>query len=193
MTPVAAPPALRAPYPQALAQWTRLDDGAPVLIRPIRADDADRLVALYARLSRTSAYHRFFTVLPRLPEAWARRLADVDYDRRLALVAEREGPDGVALIGVARWEPADEPDTVEVALVVEDPWQGHGLGARLFQALLDAAAARGVRRYVAYVLGDNRRMLGLLARLTEVEERTIEDGVVRLRFRRRPLEAARAG
>ncbi len=193
MTPVAAAPAARAAYPRELTRWTRLDDDTPVLVRPIRAEDAGRLVALYARLSRTSAYQRFFTVMPRLPEAWARELADVDYQRRLALVAERDGGDGVELIGVARYEPSDEAGTVEVALVVEDAWQGHGLGVRLLEALLDAAAARGHRRFVAYVLGENRRMLALLARLVDVRERTVEDGVVRLGFARREADAARAG
>lgn len=173
-------PARRAPYPRELARWIRLEDGTAALVRAIRPDDADRLAELYGRLSRQTAYQRFFTVMPRLPSEWARQLADVDYDTRLALVAERDGAHGVELIGVARYEPSDEPETAEIALVVEDAWQGRGLGVRLLEALLAAAVARGRHRFVAYVLGDNRRMLGLLARLTDVRECAVDDGVVRL-------------
>ncbi len=119
-----------------------------MLVRPIRADDAQRLVELYARLSRHTAYQRFFTVIKRLPPGWAAILATVDYERRLALV------------GVARWEPAgDRDDTVEVAFVVQDEWQNRGLGTRLFLDSLAAAQARHHTRFVAYVLSDNTRML----------------------------------
>src|SRR2546422_2431498 len=50
---------------------------------------------------------------------------------RSALVAEHDGADGVEIIGVGRYEPTDEPDTVEVAFVVEDGWQGRRLGTIL--------------------------------------------------------------
>jgi len=85
-----------------------LRDGTLAHMRPIRTDDAPRLVALYDHLSRDTRYHRFFSVMRRLPPDWARFLADVDYEQRLALVIESpEDPD--TLITVARYEPAGEP------------------------------------------------------------------------------------
>ena len=55
---------------------------------------------------------------------------------------------------------------------------------------LDAAEARGIRRFRAYVLADNSRMLDLLSRFTEIRERHLEAGVVNLLFERRADEAA---
>jgi RimJ/RimL family protein N-acetyltransferase len=182
-----------AAYPHDLERWTRLRDGTPVFIRPIRAEDAPRLIETYDRLSRHTAYQRFFTVLRRLPPDWARILAEVDYQRRLALVAEHETPHGVELIGVGRWEPTETPDTVEVAFVVEDGWQGKGLGTILVSELLAAATRRGIRRFQAYVLADNRRMLELLTRLVAVHSRTVESGVVALEFTTRAESASRPG
>ena len=156
-----------------------LKDGSRVQVRPIRPDDARRLIELYDRLSRDTAYHRFFTVMRRLPPDWARFLADVDYVRRFALVVERAVADHVELIAVARYEPA-EPGTAEVAFVVQDGWQGMGLGTLLLGDLLRAARANGIERFRAWVLADNRRMLDLLARFTEVRERTLQQGVVEL-------------
>ncbi len=121
----------------------------------------------------------------RLPPDWAHEFATVDYERRLALVAERLTADAPELIGVARYEPSEESDTAEIALVVEDAWQGHGLGVTLLGDLLAAAEARGIRRFVAYVLGDNRRMLNLLARHADVRDRSVESGVVTLILRRK--------
>ena len=122
----------------------------------------------------------------RLPPDWARFLAEVDYRRRLALVVERGPRKAPELIAVARYEPTDRPDTAEVAFVVMDGWQGKGIGTALLGDLLAAAEARGVRRFRAWVLADNPRMLDLLDRFTDVKERKIESGVVELTFTRRP-------
>jgi RimJ/RimL family protein N-acetyltransferase len=174
------------PYPKDLERAVRLANDALVWLRPIRPDDAPRLIALYGRLSTRSAYQRFFTVMKRLPPDWAQVFATVDFQRRLAIVAERDTPMGSELIGVGRYEPGDADDTVEVAFVVEDGWQGFGLGPILLDAVLRAGEARGIQRFRAYVLADNSRMLKLLDRHTDVVDRRLEDGVVALLFRPRP-------
>jgi RimJ/RimL family protein N-acetyltransferase len=172
-------------YPTHLEREITLADGARVVLRPIRPEDESLLVDLYDRLSRDSRYQRFFSVMRRLPPDWARFLANVDYRQRFALVAEAPG-DPDTLIAVARYEPAGEPDTVEVALVVQDAWQGRGLGSVLFRELLAAAEANGIRQFRAWVLADNRRMLALIARLGDVQRRAFERGVLDLTFVAKP-------
>jgi RimJ/RimL family protein N-acetyltransferase len=175
-----------------LARFDRpvtLRDGTRVRMRPIRPDDARRLVMLYDRLSRDTRYDRFFSVMRRLPPDWARFLADVDYRTRLALVVEApDDPD--TLIAVARYEPAGEPGLAEVAFVVQDGWQDRGLGTVLFGELLQAAAVNGIARFRAWVLASNRRMLDLIVRLGEVTRRSIEQGVVELEFSGRPARSS---
>jgi RimJ/RimL family protein N-acetyltransferase len=121
----------------------------------------------------------------RLPPDWARFLADVDYRRRLALVVESPD-DPETVIAVARYEPTAEPDAAEVAFVVADRWQNRGLGAILFRELLAAAELNGIRRFRAWVLGDNRRMLDLIARFADIRQRAFAQGVVELEFVARP-------
>jgi RimJ/RimL family protein N-acetyltransferase len=175
-----------AAYPAELDRMIALRDGTELRLRPIRPDDAPRLIEYYGRLSAHTAYQRFFTVMKRLPPDWARFLAVVDYRRRFALVAERGPRHAPELIGVARYEPTEREDIAEVAFVVQDDWQGRGLGAILVRELLAAAGARGIRRFRAYVLAENSRMLSLLRRLTHVEESKTESGVVALIFTARP-------
>ena len=169
-------------YPVELERLLTLRDGAVVRLRPIRPDDAPRLQALHSRLSSDTAYQRFFAIVKRLPPDWARVLATVDYRRRLALVVELPSGDDPELIAVGRYDALDEPDTVEVAFVVQDSWQNRGLGTLLFDAILGAAADRSYRRFRAYVLADNRRMLDLITRFRRVESRKTEQGVTELVF-----------
>jgi acetyltransferase len=180
-------------YPKELEREIALPDGARLRLRPIRPEDQGRLIAFYDRLSRHTAYQRFFAVMRRLPPDWAHFLANVDYERRLALLAEHGPPDEPELIGVARYEPTDRPDTAEIAFVIQDRWQNRGLGTLMLDALLAAAAARGIRRFRAYVLASNMRMIDLLVRFMDVQERVTQSGVTELLLTRRPAPAPRQG
>jgi len=164
-----------------------LRDGATIMLRPIRPEDERELTALYSRLSPETAYQRFFSVMARLPPDWARILANVDYDKRMAIVAVAPGSQ---LIGVARYDYDDAAKEAEIALVVQDGWQGKGLGTILLRELLAYAATKGIHRFRAYVLGDNRRMLDLLARTTQVLERHTERGITSLLLAHLPARDA---
>ena len=172
-------------YPGHLEREITLADGARVVLRPIRPDDESLLVDLYDRLSRDSRYQRFFSVMRRLPPDWAHFLANVDYRRRFAYVLELRSPAPPRIIGVGRYEPTEQDGVAEVAFVVQDEWQGRGLGALLFKELLAVAEANGVRRFRAWVLGDNRRMLGLISHLGDITSRRLDAGVYELDFTRR--------
>ncbi len=177
-------------YPREYEREVTLKDGTRVRIRPVLPEDESRLVTLYGRLSPHAAYQRFFTVMKRLPPDWAHSFANVDYRRRMALVAERDLDWRPELIGVARFEPSDEADTAEVAMVVQDHWQGKGLGTILLGDILRAAEANGFHRFRAYVLAENHRMLDVLSRLTDIQQRRTEAGVVDILFTRRRTPAA---
>jgi RimJ/RimL family protein N-acetyltransferase len=181
----ASPPANPPAYPRSLEQAVVLRDGTQVRLRPIRPEDQDRLISFYDRLSRHTAYQRFFSVMRRLPPDWAHLLANVDYRRRLALLAEQGPAEAPELVGVARYEPTDRDDTAEVAFVIQDRWQNRGLGTIMLDALLAAAEARDIRRFRAWVLAGNGRMIDLLMRFTDVSEYHTESGVTELLFTRR--------
>lgn len=176
-------------YPSELEREIVLRDGARLRLRPIRPEDQPRLIEFYDGLSRQTAYQRFFALMRRLPPDWAHLLANVDYERRLALLAEHVEAGAAELVGVARYEPTDRPDTAELAFVIQDAWQNRGLGTVMLDALLAAAEARGIRRFRAYVLASNPRMIDLLVRFTEVLERRADSGVAELLLARRPRPA----
>jgi len=165
-------------------QVVTLGNGASVRLRPIRPDDEPRLMALSDRLSPRTLYERFFSVRRLRPEE-AHAFANVDYRQRMAVVAEVDTGPEPELVGVARYGCSDEETTADVGLVVEDGWQGIGLGSILLEEILRAGEQRGIMEFGADVLTENRRALTLLARHTAITRRTVNYGVAGIVFRRR--------
>jgi RimJ/RimL family protein N-acetyltransferase len=178
-------------YPSDLERDITLGDGARIHLRAIRPDDEERLISFHDHLSGQTAYQRFFNAWRHLPRDTAHFLANVDYRRRLALVAEHKEGACRTLVGVARYDCTDQPDIAEIAFVIQDEWQNRGLGTIMLEALLTAAAERGIDRFRAYVLASNGRMLDMLTRFTDIRERHTEGGVTELLLTRRPPPTGR--
>ena len=158
-----------------------LDDGSQVNIRPIQPNSERLLISTFKRLSPQSVYRRFFSPLRELPADLVSHLANVDYVRRSALIAESEkGDDDV--VGVARYDSTGVPGTAEVALVVIDDWQGRGLGRILLHSIMSAASKNGFYRFSGHVLLENRPMLRLLETECDILTRRIEGEVVTVTF-----------
>ena len=154
------------PFPSDLEHEVALRDGSHVLLRPIRPEDADMEAAFIRALSPQSRYLRFMEHMTELSTSMLIRFTQIDYDREMALVALVPGPDGEPLqVGVARYITNPDGESCDFGLVVSDDWQGRGLGRILMQALMDCAAARGLRRIEGQVMAANRGMLQLMERL----------------------------
>jgi acetyl coenzyme A synthetase (ADP forming)-like protein len=134
-----------------------LRDGTTVHVRPASPGDAPELQSLFQRLSADSLYLRFFSAAIDMPRMvhWA---ADVDYERRDGLVAVT-GP-AERIVAHAGWErERDRPERAEIALVIDDEFQGRGLGTILLGQLAESARALGVELFVAEVLSGNHQMI----------------------------------
>ena len=133
-----------------------------VATRPVQPDDDALFRRLWPRLSPDTVYRRFHSPIRGLADDTVQRLVTVDHDRREAVAAIVGGE----VVGVARYDrsPGD-PASAEFAIVVEDAWQGMGLGRQLLTELVELAAARGVRTLTATMQRDNERVIGLIRRL----------------------------
>jgi len=138
-----------------------LPDGTRVRTRPIEPRDIEALRTFHAHLSRESIVFRFFRYLPELSRRDAEHFTHVDYDNRMALVATQGEGDQERLIAVVRYDRLD-PESAEVAFVVADEWQGHGIATALLLQLAAYARAHGITRLVAITMATNMRMLEVL-------------------------------
>ena len=151
---VSTPPASSAPYPGDREADVVLRDGSTLHIRPVRADDETAIRAFFTALSDESMVFRFFG---RTGIDWATSWAvDVDYADRFALVAVRGAEH--AIVAHAAYIRTGG-DRAEVAFVVSDAWQGHGIATILLAQLAAAAQPHGISTFTAEVLPANHRMI----------------------------------
>jgi len=133
-------------------------------IRPVIADDADRLVDLCARCSDDARYFRFHAAKPRLRAAEATWLAAADGRARVALAATVVEDGEERIVADVRFDLVGDGDA-EAAVLVRDDMAGRGLGRLLLERLLALAAGGGVRRVLFDILPENTAMLALARRL----------------------------
>jgi RimJ/RimL family protein N-acetyltransferase len=160
------------------ASTITLRDGRVARLRPLAADDRDRIVAAFDRLSEESRYRRFFAPLHELSDRSLDYLIDIDHHDHEATVALDAETD--ELIGVARYVRSEtDGQRAEAAVVVADDWQHEGLGRALLELLATRARAEGISRFTAVVQADNRRALELLSEIGPTT-RSLEGNLVEL-------------
>jgi GNAT superfamily N-acetyltransferase len=136
-----------------------LKDGSKVTFRAIHPGDMDRLVKAFVALEPQTIRLRFFYAKQSLTDADLRRLQKMDYQRYVGLAATVQNAGAEVIIGFGEYVARGE--SAEVGFVVEEDWQGHGVGSRLLQHLVRIALEHGVIQFEAEVLKENEPMLSV--------------------------------
>jgi len=163
-------------YPVDLQGEFVLNDGRRVWIRPILPSDSGDIAQAVSEADSETLLHRFFTAAPNLSDKQIHYLAEVDYSKRLALVAADGEGRGVA---VARYESHPEEMNAEVAVVVAPEWRSGGLATEMLRRLEVPARLNGLTMLDAVYLPENRPIARVFEHLGYSDQR-IEDGVVRV-------------
>ncbi|MER6013613.1 bifunctional acetate--CoA ligase family protein/GNAT family N-acetyltransferase [Streptomyces bluensis] len=186
----------RREYPAHWEADVVLRDGGTARIRPITVDDAERLVSFYEQVSDESKYYRFFAPYPRLSAKDVHRFTHHDFVDRVGLAATVGGEfiatvryDRINTDGMPASAPADE---AEVAFLVQDAHQGRGVASALLEHIAAVARERGIRRFAAEVLPANTKMIKVFTDAGYQQQRSFEDGVVRLELDLEPTDRSLA-
>ncbi len=165
--------------------------GYTVSVRAMSSGDAEDLRRMFSRLSPKTIYQRFHMPYPRVP-GWA--LAS--FMRADGQAASLVAVVGDEIVGHAIYVRSDSGREAEFALVVEDLWQSQGVGKLLLSELAKRARHRGVETFTGEVLGENRRVLGLLDAVFVEVNYLMKDGVYHVRVPLRTpgeMDTARTG
>lgn len=157
------------PYPSQYTFRWKMNDGSDVTIRPIRPEDEPLMVNFHGTLSEASIRSRFFHMQKldtRIAHERLIRKCFIDYDREIALVAERRSPETgqQELLGIGRLKREENPRDAELGILVTDRYQAAGLGTEILGRLIDVARRENINRVVATILSENQAMLKLARR-----------------------------
>jgi acetyltransferase len=171
------------PYPQVLEERVQLAN-TPLLIRPIRPEDGQRLREFYEHATPGDLRLRFFMARREIPRSELARYSQIDYDREMTFIALAPAAQDGSPDMVAEVRAVCDPDnrSAEFAIQVATAWQGKGLGSLLLNKLLRYLRDRGTCEVIGQCLPENGAM-GSLARRAGFEVRPGPDGTVSLRLR----------
>jgi len=153
------------PYPAELEETVDWDGGT-ILLRPIRPEDGQAHIAFFNALTPDDVRYRMFVRVRELQPAQLARFTQIDYDREMAFVATRPGPDGnPETLAVGRVVADPDNISAEFAVTVRSDLKGKGLGVMLMHRLIAYCRARGTREIVGEALPQNAPVIGLVKKL----------------------------
>lgn len=168
----------------ALGWVDRIKDGW-VWTRLGRPEDADAVAAMHDRCSERSRYQRYFSAVE-WRDIELRRLSGGH--RGATLVVMNDSGTIIGLGNVFPDDPGNEGTVAEVAMIIEDAYQGRGVGGHLLRHLVQFARRLEFTELVASVLAENDGMLALFEKTGLEWSKKIEGGVYSMRA---PLPARR--
>jgi GNAT superfamily N-acetyltransferase len=147
-------------YPSWLPRDVVLLDGRSVFVRPVLPTDVDELRQAIAQADAETVRSRFLGGRRPTSDQEISRLVNLDYNRRLAVLAL--SPDGRG-VGIARYEANSGADIAEVAVAVDPPWRHVGLATALIRLLAAGAVRSGIHRFSADFFDANLDVRDLFA------------------------------
>lgn len=152
-------------YPEDLETYKITRTGLRIFLRPVKISDEPLLKDFFYSLSDNSMYLRFASARKDMPHQRLQEFVAVDYARNMVILAIVEQEENAMVVGLGQYIMDDKTHTAEVALVVRDNYQRHGVG-RVLQAYLTYLAKKsGLLGFTAEVLEDNAAALNLLEKM----------------------------
>lgn len=167
-------------------EYVLLKDGQSVLLRVARPEDADRVEAFMAGLSRETLALRFMGGISRVARKFIEDLCQAEPRRGICLLAV-EG-EAQRVLGLGNYV-GDGGAVAEVAFLVADEWQGHGISTLILEKLGGLAAGAGYVGFEAEVLYKNQKMAHVFRDSGFETRQALEGGIIHVRF---PLTAPEA-
>ena len=155
-------PGYSANYPLDIETMKTFKDGLELKIRPIKPSDEDMMRRHFYTFSDESKYLRYFTNIRTMPHADMQKYVNIDYHKIISIVAVLQKGNSERIIAEGRYAAFSEENTHELAFLVDEEFQGKGIGTFLVNYLLKIARERGIPKLSASVLLKNGKMLAVL-------------------------------
>jgi acyl-CoA hydrolase/GNAT superfamily N-acetyltransferase len=152
-------------------------------VRSIKSTDEAMLRDLFYHLSEGSVYFRYFSPRRSMPHNNLRKYVNLSKDEGLSLVVTVGPRETRRMIAECRYVFEGDDPFPDFAIMVDENYHGRGIGGFLIDYIIELAKEQGIPGFRADVLISNSPMLGAFERLPYVLHRSVQDGVISIRFR----------
>lgn len=134
--------------------------GVQVFFRCIKPSDEEEMRRLFYRFSDEAVYYRYFTAVKTMPHAKMQEYVNVNCNQVMSIVGLVGEPGRENhIVAEGRYLRETHRAWAEVAFVVDEQYQGLGLGTFLYKMLVRLAKERGLQGFTADVLSTNIAMM----------------------------------
>lgn len=153
-----------------------------IKLRPVEPADGEGMKRFLNSCSERTRYLRYGEVLDAIPMDEYILFMDADHQTIVTAVAVDVGVEGEPIVAAARYHRRADSELAEFSMIVQDDWQGEGVGTALLSYLIDLAKDKGVHGFEAFVSSRNQAMITLIHRLPYRLESTLEGDQYFYRF-----------
>jgi acyl-CoA hydrolase len=167
-------------YPMEIATEHTFEGGLKIRFRAIKPSDEEAMRRLFYRFSNTTVYRRFLFPISTMPHDKIQGYVNVDYRQVMSVVALAGEPDQETIIAEARFVKDKQSSYGDVAFIVDEKYQGHGIATYLYKMLIRLAKERGLKGFTAEVLQVNKEMMRVFEKGHLPMDARLQDGLYRL-------------
>ena len=167
-------------YPDEIATIHTFKGGVEVSFRAIKPSDEEEMRRLFYRFSNMAVYYRYFGHITTMPHSKMQEYVNVDWNQTMSIVGLVNEANQGRVIAEARYIKEPHGPYAEVVFVVDEEYQGLGIGTYLYKMLVSMAKERHVQGFTADVLFSNIGMMKIFKNGGLPVKATLENGVYQL-------------
>ena len=167
-------------YPADLKAEHTFKGGVTIRFRPIKPTDEEEMRRLFYRVSDESVYARYFGHITTMPHAKMQEYVNVDWSNTLSIVGLIREPGQGQIVAETRYIIERNRPWAEVVFIVDERYQGLGVGTFLYEMLVQLGQTRGLKGFTADVLFSNLGMMKVFRKGALPVQAVLENGIYHL-------------
>jgi len=175
-------PGKRGEYPENIESYRVTEEGATVLLRPVKISDEPLLKDFFYSLSDKSLYRRFISRRKDMPHERLQSFVVIDYTKEMIILAVVEDEGKEKILGIGQYGIEEKSHSGEAAFAVRDHYHNRGIATEILSYLTYLAKRQGLLGFTAEVLVENKPMLRVFEKMGFDIQKRIRAGVYELKM-----------
>ncbi|MEN8691719.1 MAG: GNAT family N-acetyltransferase [Desulfobacterales bacterium] len=164
-------------YPSEISVDQIFKSDIKIKFRPTKPSDEEEMRRLFYRFSDESVYARYLGQIQAMPHAKTQEYVNIDWSQVMSIVGVVKRAEKERIIAETRYIKEPDRPFAEIVLVVDEEYQGIGIGSYLFGMMARLAKERGLKGFTAEMLFSNTGMMKVLKKGGFPIKTRLEDGV----------------